>query len=103
MGLSPALRDRIDALATCRGHWLLIREGEPVELFAPVALSPDDPWQSVLRKDGKTSTWAVPELMGYSIMPTWRPSGIVELPDVHRSSNGRPERRHLDCRLWVEW
>lgn len=78
MGLSPALRDRIDALATCRGHWLLIRDGEPVRDCSHqwhqgpddhLAICLEERWQDV-------SLGFVPELMGYSDYAT---SGLVGL------------------------
>lgn len=68
MGLAPALRDRIDALAGCQGHWLLIREGEPVRDCSHqwhqrpddhLAVCLEERWQGV-------SLGFVPELMGYS-------------------------------------
>ena len=78
MGLSPALRDRIDALATCRGHWLLIRDGEPVrDCSHQWHQGPDDHLATCLSERWQdVSLGFVPELMGYS---DYASTGLVGL------------------------
>ena len=78
MGLAPALRDRIDALAGCRGHWLLIRDGEPVrDCSHHWHQGPDDHLAVCLQERWQgVSLGFVPELMGYS---DYGNSGLVGL------------------------
>ena len=53
-------------------------------------------WQGV-------SLGFVPAADGIFRLWQQRPSGIVELPDVHRSSNFDPNDGNPACRVWVEW
>ena len=78
MGLAPALRDRIEALATCQGNWLLIRDGEPVrDCSHQWHQSPDDHLAVCLEERWQgVSLGFVPELMGYS---DYGNSGLVGL------------------------
>ena len=78
MGLAPALRDRIDALATCRGDWLLIRDGEPErDCLHQWHQGPDDHLAVCLQERWQgVSLGFVPELMGYS---DYGNSGLVGL------------------------
>ena len=78
MGLSPALRDRIDALAACQGHWLLIRDGEPErDCSHQWHQSPEEHLEACLRERWQgVSLGFVPELMGYS---DYASTGLVGL------------------------
>ena len=112
MGLAPALRDRIEALATCQGHWLLIRDGEPERDCSHqwhqgpedhLAVCLQERWQGV-------SLGFVPSLMGYSDYATtadpndailtvgygWNGEGVVL--DVRLATADQIETiEHLEC------
>jgi hypothetical protein len=75
---SPALLDRIDRLAGCSGHWLLIRDGEPErDGFGDWHQSPDDHLATCLAEHWRgVSLGFVPTYCGYSDYAT---TGLVGL------------------------
>lgn len=65
---SPALLERIDRLAGCSGHWLLIRDGEPErDGFGAWHQSPEDHLQTCLVEHWRNvSLGFVPSYCGWS-------------------------------------
>ncbi len=66
--ISPVLRDRLDRLAACDGHWVLIRDGEPeTDCSHHWQQSPDDHLATCLRERWRgVSLGFVPGYCGYS-------------------------------------
>ncbi len=66
--ISPALRDRIDRLAACDGHWVLIRDGDPEpDRSYKWHQSPDDHLATCLAERWRgVSLGFVPTYCGYS-------------------------------------
>lgn len=66
--ISPALRDRIDRLAACQGHWVLIRDGEPeTDCGHHWHQSPDDHLATCLAESWRgVSLGFAPTYCGYS-------------------------------------
>lgn len=66
--ISPALRDRLDRLTGCAGHWLLIREGEPErDCSHQWHQSPDEHLATCLAEHWRSvSLGFVPSWVGYS-------------------------------------
>ena len=75
---SPALLDRIDRLAGCSGHWILIRDGEPeTDCSHQWHQSPDDHLATCLAEHWRgVSLGFVPTYCGYSDYAT---TGLVGL------------------------
>jgi len=65
---SPVLLDRIDRLASCQGHWLLIRDGEPeTDCSHQWHQSPEDHLQTCLAERWRgVSLGFVPSYCGWS-------------------------------------
>jgi len=65
---SPALLERIDRLAGCSGHWILIRDGEPeTDCSHQWHQSPDDHLETCLAEHWRgVSLGFVPTYCGYS-------------------------------------